>query len=53
MTAKKKKVSIFVAPEIARAIAIQAARLGVSKSECVRLFLFDPKGAESRQRDIP
>ena len=48
---KKTKISLFLKPEIAKAIRIQAARLGVSKSECVRLFLFEPKRAEKMQRN--
>jgi hypothetical protein len=49
MKTEKQKVSIFVAPEIAHAIAIQAARMGVSKSECIRLMMFEPKKAEALQ----
>jgi hypothetical protein len=49
---KKQKVSMFLPPEIARAVKIQAARLGLSVSELIPMMLFQPKEAEKRQKRL-
>ena len=45
----KKKVSVVVSAEVAKAMKIQAARCGISKSDFVTLALTNPKKLELLQ----
>jgi hypothetical protein len=46
---QKIKMSVFVSEEIATAMRVQAARLGISKSEFVTLAFTNPKKLEALQ----